>query len=148
MAESAIAWNLVGILSLTGIVMGLFVAFGVTRDTLWGEFLAWTIFAVPWIATVLVLGLPRPFLHLALAGVLSGVLFGATTQVFWDSYLEHNPETFVEPTIEGGQDPEGAGVRATNAAFALVIGLVWGALVGAVAAALARIRRGPELPTV
>ncbi len=125
-------------LGLSGILMGIVVAFGITQDSLWGELIAWCLIGILWIWAVRRQGVERPFLSLVLVGVLAGALFGVTTQLFWDTYLAHNPGTFTEPTRAAGQDPTSLQVRATNVAIGLVLGGVWGVVVGAVGAAAER----------
>lgn len=140
MSKPPIQWPLVGLLSLVGVAMGLLVSLGLTGDSLPGEFLAWTAFALLWVAVVLVRRTPRPFLHVLLASTLGGVLFGATVQALWGSYVDRNPTTFREPSEAAGQDPFSAAVRGMNFLLSIVTGAVWGAIVGGAAAGLARWR--------
>lgn len=131
--------QLIAALGLTGILMGVVVAFGITRDSLWGELAAWALMATLWLWVVRMQRVQRPFLTLLLVSVIAGVLFGATTQAFWSSYLGHNHQTFTQPALEAGQDPSGLQVRATQVALGIAIGGLWGVLVGAVGAGLARL---------
>lgn len=132
--------RLIVALGLSGILMGVVVAFGITRDSLWGELIAWTLMAVLWLWVVRMQRVKQPFLTLLLVSVVAGVLFGVTTQLFWSSYLEHNQQTFTQPALEAGQDPSGLQIRATNVALGILFGGLWGVLVGALGAGLARLQ--------
>jgi hypothetical protein len=130
---SAWNWTVLGLLSLTGAMMGVILAFGGSFDTLWVEFVYWTLLAVAWVWLVLRFAPRRVFWHLVLIGVGSGLLLGATTQLLWDPYLENNQATVEQPAIDQGQDPDAAAFRATHFAIGVVIGALWGVLVGAFA---------------
>lgn len=130
--------QLIAALGLSGILMGVVVAFGITGDSLWGELIAWTLTAVLWLWVVRMQRVQRPFLTLLLVSIVAGALFGVTTQLFWSSYLEHNQQTFTQPALEAGQDPSGLEIRATNVALGLLFGGIWGVLVGLAGLAIAK----------
>ncbi|HLE96667.1 MAG TPA: hypothetical protein VI997_04785, partial [Candidatus Thermoplasmatota archaeon] len=97
------------------------------------EFAFWTLASAAAVAVVLQRNAPAPFATLILVFVVAGVFVGAPQWVFLDRYYANYPTLPVAP---GWQ----------LLAFAVAIGVVWGALTGAVAWAIARKRAVRSTP--
>lgn len=134
--------RLIGALGLTGILIGVVVAFGITGDAYWGELVAWSLLASLWIWVVLKQGTAHPFVTLLLVSVIAGLLFGATLQIFWGTYVDQHPGSFQAPVLDAGLDPYGWTVRAISLGLTTVFGALWGLILGGIGAGLAHARTG------
>jgi hypothetical protein len=95
-----------------------------------------------WLAVVLWLRAPRPFLTLAAVGLAYGVMLAVGHQLIWAAAYGGDPPS-LGGNLEGALGPgvESAVLRASAFLSSLVTGTLVGALVGAVAWAIARLRR-------
>ena len=95
-----------------------------------------------WLAVVLGLRAPRPFLTLAAVGEAYGVMLAVGHQLLWMAAYDGDPPS-LGGNLEGALAPglESAVLRASAFLSSVVTGTVVGALVGAVAWAIARLRR-------
>ena len=95
-----------------------------------------------WLAVVLGLRAPRPFLTLAAVGEAYGVMLAVGHQLLWVAAFGGDPPS-LGGNLEGALAPglESAVLRASAFLSSVVTGTVVGALVGAVAWAIARLRR-------
>jgi len=95
-----------------------------------------------WLAVVLGLRAPHPFLTLAAVGLAYGVMLAFGHQLLWVAAYDGDPPS-LGGNLEGALAPglESAVLRASAFLSSVVTGTVVGALVGAVAWAIARLRR-------
>ena len=101
-------------------------------------------FAPPaiWLAVVLGLRAPRPFLTLAAIGLAYGVMLAVGHQLLWVAAYDGDPPS-LDGNLEGALAPglESAVLRTSAFLSSLVTGTVVGAITGAVAWAISRLRR-------
>ncbi len=122
-------WTWIGILSLTGIVMGLLTSL---VGLPWGlEPAVWVGFYIVWAVVVLKRGL-APFATPFAASIGSGVLVSLTQFALWEQYVASNPWYF--------EDVATATERSLPAlmGFGIGMGIGWGLLVGGTCWAIAR----------
>ena len=110
-----------------------------------GSLVNWLLVFVPpavWLAVVLGLRAPRPFLTLAAVGLAYGVMLAVGHQLLWVAAYGGDPPS-LGGNLGGALAPglESAVLRASAFFSSVVTGTLVGALVGAVAWAIARPRR-------
>lgn len=111
-----------------GLVDGVITAFlGVPMPV---EFAYWCLASVLAVWLLLRRAAPAPFLSLVLVYFIAGIAVGTVQWVFADKYVANYPTI---PAVPGWQ----------YLAFGVAIGIVWGALVGGIAWAIARKRAAP-----
>lgn len=134
------AWKLILLLALFGLVMGIAAVFGLTRDI---EPLLWFSIAV---VVALVLGanhVPKPFFHGLIIGVIAGILTSVVESLMFDTYLAHNPDVVSKfaATTSTQISPQWLAL-----AWSPVVGLVYGVLTGVLAwMASSLLFRKPEI---
>lgn len=111
-----------------GLVDGLFTVFVGLAPAL--EFSFWTLTAIATAAYVVMRAKPAPFLTLLLVFVVAGVAVGSVQWAFSEQYVANYPGTV--PDVAPWQ----------FLAFGVVIGAVWGAVFGGIAAFAAKKRVG------
>jgi len=120
-------WTWIGLFSLTGLVMGLVTSLvGISPGL---EPVVWTGFYALW-GIVIVRDRLSPVLTPLVAGVGAGLLTGLTQYALWDRYVASNPWYADQLTDDVGL-PSILG-------FAILMGAVWGLLVGGVCWAVQR----------
>lgn len=122
MAE--ISWWLVAILAPTGILMALLSCLVGMRPEI--ENPAWWMLYVIWVGVALAARVPTPFWTLWISSALAGLLHGITSALLLDRYVANNPwhaERMQAPRAKLAAQFVGGGV---------VVGTVFGALVGAI----------------
>ncbi|MEM6929832.1 MAG: hypothetical protein AAF602_23030 [Myxococcota bacterium] len=120
-------WKWIGLFSLTGLVMGLATSLvGLSPSV---EPIVWTAFYALW-GVIIVRERLSPVVTPLIAGVGTGVLTGLTQFALWDSYVASNPWYADQMTDEVG--------LGAILGFAIVMGAIWGLLVGAVCWAVQR----------
>lgn len=124
-------WKWIGLFSLTGLVMGLVTSLVGISPSL--EPVVWTAFYALWGIVIVRERLP-PVLTPLVAGVGTGILTGLTQFALWDSYVASNP-------WYADQITDDVGVGAILG-FAVVMGAIWGLLVGAVCWGVQRFGSG------
>lgn len=113
-----------------GLVDGLLTVFVGLAPAL--EFSFWTLSSIATVAYVVMRGQPAPFLSLLLVFVVAGVAVGSMQWAFAEQYVANYP----------GDVPDVAPWQFL--AFGVVIGAVWGALFGGIAAFAAKRRAGRD----
>jgi hypothetical protein len=95
-----------------------------------------------WLVVVLQQRVPNPFLALTVVGVAYGVMLAVVHQLFWAAAFDGNPPS-LGGNLEGVLDPDLEAVIFRASAFfsSLATGTFLGAVVGAVAWAIERLRR-------
>ncbi len=127
----SLSWPAIAILSLTGLVMGLLTSLvGLPQFV---ELGVWLTAYVGWGFFVLRSNLPA-FVTPLLASVLSGVWTGGAQYLLRDQYVANNPWYASDIAEAGGITLGGV------LGFALVMGLAWGLVLGAVFRGVAALR--------
>jgi hypothetical protein len=95
-----------------------------------------------WLVVVLQQRVPNPFLALTVVGVAYGVMLAVVHQLLWVAAFDGNPPS-LGGNLEGVLDPGMEAVVFRVSAFfsSLATGTVLGAVVGAVAWVIERLRR-------
>ncbi len=110
-----------------------------------GSLLNWLLVFVPpavWLAVVLGLRAPHPFLTLVAIGLAYGVMLAVGHQLLWVAAYDGDPPS-LGGNLEGALAPglESAVLRTSAFLSSLVTGTVVGAITGAVAWAISGLRR-------
>lgn len=117
-------WPRLALWSTPGLALGALTLTGWVPPA--AEFGLWTVVGIAWVLLCRQAGLPRPILALAIVGLLAGLQTGLVHGLFTETLVANNPsygEDIAEVT---------AAARAQLFLFAVVIGVVWGALFGGV----------------
>lgn len=123
-----LSWSTILILAATGALMGVLSLFGLYGAPV--EFGLWTLLgAAVWAPLLLRTG--APLLNGAVGGLAAGIATGAVQAVGIRTYLANHPE------VAG---PASAALQMQFLGFAIVVGLVWGALFGGVALGIRKWR--------
>jgi len=120
-----ISWELVVPFIASGIVMALLSCLIGIRPKIENP-IWWVLYAV-WVGVALLLEIPAPFYTLFISSILAGLFHGATSAILLERYIVNNPWH-----AERMQGP-----RAKLSAQFVIMGVVVGAMFGAVVAGIA-----------
>lgn len=131
-APKALSWSAIVLLSLTGLAVGLLTSLvGLPQHI---ELGIWIASYIAWGFFVVRRELPA-FVTPLLASVLSGVWTGGAQYLLRDHYVANNPWYADEIAKAGGLTLSGI------LGFALVMGLIWGLLLGGAFKGIVAFRR-------
>lgn len=123
-------WGLVLGLAATGVLMALLSCLHGLRQKVENP-IWWGLYAV-WVVIVVASDVTNPFLVILVASVLAGVFHGAVSSLLIDQYIRNNP--WYADKMQGSK-------RVISARFfgmGIVVGAVFGALVGGIAWGVSR----------